>query len=33
MRAVRDQSIEYAPLTVFAIAAIVLLLFMTRIRT
>jgi hypothetical protein len=30
MRAVRDQSIEHAPLTVFGLAALVLVIFMTR---
>jgi hypothetical protein len=29
--AVRDQSIEHAPLTIFALAAVVLLLFMLRV--
>lgn len=30
MQAVRDQSIEHAPLVVFSVAALVLVLFMTR---
>jgi hypothetical protein len=30
MQAVRDQSIEHAPMVIFALAALVLLLFMTR---
>jgi hypothetical protein len=30
MHAVRDQSIEHAPLTVFGLAALVLVIFMTR---
>jgi hypothetical protein len=30
LQVIRDQSIEYAPLTLFAIGAIVLVLFMTR---
>jgi hypothetical protein len=30
MQAVRDQSIEHAPLVVFSLAALVLVLFMTR---
>ena len=30
MQAVRDQSIEHAPMVIFALAAMVLLLFMTR---
>jgi hypothetical protein len=31
--AIRDQSIEQAPLVIFGLAALVLLLFMLRIRT
>ena len=30
LNAIRDQSIEHAPLTLFAIGALVLVLFMTR---
>jgi hypothetical protein len=30
MEALRDQSVAYAPLTVFGLAALVLVLFMTR---
>jgi hypothetical protein len=30
LQVVRDQSIEYAPLTLFAIGALALVLFMTR---
>jgi hypothetical protein len=30
LSAIRDQSIEHAPLTLFAIGALVLVLFMTR---
>jgi hypothetical protein len=30
--ALRDQSIEHAPLTIFAVAGVVLLLFVFRIR-
>lgn len=30
MHAVRDQSIEHAPLTIFGLAALVLVIFMTR---
>jgi hypothetical protein len=30
LQAIRDQSIEHAPLTLFAIGAMILVLFMTR---
>lgn len=30
VQAVRDQSIEHAPLTIFALGALVIVLFMTR---